>query len=118
MDSEINIIRKNPNGFKKKPNLININKFTSNFSWEKAESEMEYFKDGKINLAYNAIDRYVKNKRGNKIALFYKGINGENEKYTFKQLSQKTNQFANLLKKIGVRKNDKVFIFLPTIPDS
>lgn len=117
MDSEINIIRKNPNGFKKKPNLINIDKFTSDFLWGKAESEMEYSKDGKINLAYNAIDRHVKNKRGNKIALFYKGINGENEKYTFKQLSQKTNQFANLLKKIGVRKNDKVFIFLPTIPE-
>lgn len=117
MDSNINIIRKDPNGFKKKPNLSDYDSTLKDFSWKKIESQMDYFKDGKINLAYNAIDRHVKNKKGDKVALFYKGKNNESEKYSFKQLAQKTNQFANLLIKNGVKKNDKVFIFLPTIPE-
>lgn len=116
MDSNINIIRKDPGGFRKKPNLFNLDKILKKFSWEKAESQMDYFKDGKVNLGFNAIDRNIQ-KNGKKIALLYKGINGENEKYSFKDLFLKTNQFANLLIKNGVKKNDKVFIFLPTIPE-
>lgn len=117
MNSPIDIFRKNLKDFKRNPTLSDYDQALRDFSWEKAESELECFRDGEINLAYNAIDRHVKNNKGNNTALLYKGINNENEKYTFKDLSHKTNQFANLLIKNGIKKNDKVFIFLPTIPE-
>ena len=103
--------------FNKKPNLVNLEKEINNFSWEEVESQMEYSRDGIINLAYNSIDRHVKNGKSDKIALFYRGEDNKNKTYTYKDLLNETNKFANLLKKHGVEKGDNFFLFLPTIPE-
>ena len=117
MDNKTNIIHKDSKNFLKKPNLLDYDQFYRDFSWEKAEKEIDYFSDGKINMAYNMIDRHAKGKNENKIALHFKSKNGKREKYTFKDLAKKTNKFANVLIKSDVKKGDRVFIFLPTIPE-
>jgi len=117
MDNKTNVIHKDIKNLSRKPNLINYDQVYNDFSWEKADQEVDYFSDGKINIAYNIIDRHAKGKNENKIALHFNGKNGQREKYTFKELAQKTNKFANVLVQNNVIKGDRVFIFLPTIPE-
>jgi acetyl-CoA synthetase len=111
------IIRKDKSQFIVSPNLLDYDKTYKNFSWKKSEKEVNYFKGETLNASYNIIDRHAKGKRKNKIALFYEGLNSEKEKYTFLKLKKLTNKFANVLVKKGVNKGDRVFIFLPTIPE-
>lgn len=111
------IISKSLESLKKSPNLLNYDKSYKTFSWKKAENSLAFFKDGSLNAAYNAIDRHTKGRKKKKIALFYKGQNGEKEKYTFLDLKKLSDKFANVLKEQGIVKGDRVFIFLPTIPE-
>jgi acetyl-CoA synthetase len=117
MDSRTNIIHKDLKKFSQQPNLADYEKTYKDFSWKKADKEIDYFSDGKINIAQNIVDRHTKGSRKNKVALYYKGANGEKESYTFTDLAEKTNQFANILSSHDVKKGDRVFIFLPTIPE-
>src|SRR5699024_12340222 len=72
---------------------------------------------GKVNVAHEAIDRHAQNpKTKDKVALYYTAPDRE-EQLTFKQLSEKSNQFANVLKSYGVNKGDRVFLFLPRSPE-
>lgn len=117
MQSVANIIRKDSSELKKSPNLLDYEKTCKNFTWKKGESEIDYFKDGTLNAACNAIDRHAEGKRKNKIALFFEGQNGEKEKYTYSDFKKLTNKFANVLQNLGVKREDRVFLFLPTIPE-
>ncbi|MEK9207279.1 MAG: acetate--CoA ligase [Patescibacteria group bacterium] len=117
MDNKTNIIRKVPDEFPQTPNLANYEKAYKEFSWDKVRNEIDFFKDGKINIAYNLVDRHTKNGKGGKIALYFKGKNGEKEEYSFTDLTKKSNKFANVLTSLSVEKGDRVFIFLPTIPE-
>lgn len=110
------VIKKDPAKLLKKPNLLDYESTYKDFSWEKADKDLDYFEDGTFNAAYNAIDRHTLGEKRDKIALIYNGVSGEREEYTFAQLSTETNKFANLLKSLGTVKGDRVFIFLPTIP--
>jgi acetyl-CoA synthetase len=87
-----------------------------NFDWTQVEEQFTWFKTGKMNIAYEAIDRHAKSEKKNKIALYYKDAD-RREKYTFKDMSEKTNKAANVLKEIGVKKGDRVFIFMPRSPE-
>ncbi len=95
------------------PNLKNYDEMYKKFKWGEVKDEIEWF-DTKLNAAYNAVDRHVK-KHGNKIALYWEGEN-KTEKYTFSKLSELSNKFANVLTRLGIKKGDRVFIFLPRIP--
>jgi len=95
------------------PNLKNYDEMYKKFKWGKVRDEIEWF-GTKLNAAYNAVDRHVK-RHGNKIALHWEGEN-KIEKYTFSEFSELSNKFANVLTKIGIKKGDRVFIFLPRIP--
>ncbi len=117
MVNKTSVIHKDVKNFPLKPNLVNYEQKYKEFSWEKADKEIDYFSDGKINIAYNIVDRHAEGPRKNKVALYYKGVKGEEESYTFSDLAKKTNQFANVLASYGVKKGDRVFIFLPTIPE-
>lgn len=99
------------------PNLKNYEKTYKAFNWKGAKKELSFFEGGKFNAAYNAIDRHINTWRKNKIALYWENEKGENKEYSFLQLSYLSNKFANVLKKIGVKKGDRVFIFLPRIPE-
>jgi acetyl-CoA synthetase len=111
-------IRKNIAQFIKPPNLINYTKAYKSFSWKKAEKkEIDFFADGLMNAAYIAIDRHAKGKKAKKIAFFYEGVNGEKEQYTYGGLLKLTNKFAHVLSSLKIVKGDRVFIFLPSIPE-
>lgn len=113
-----NIIRKDPSKFIKTPNITDYEKAYKNFSWEKAEKEyIDFFEDGTMNAAYNMIDRHVVKGKGEKKALLFESAKGEKEVYTYKDLQAKSNQFANVLSSLEIEKGDRVFIFLPPIPE-
>ena len=77
---------------------------------------VEFFSDGKLNIAHNMIDRHATGKNKNKTALLFTGANEEKEEYTFGDLKTLSDKFANVLVENGVEKGDRVFIFLPSIP--
>ena len=98
-------------------NLTEYEKVYQNFNWEDVEKAFSWSKTGKINMAYECIDRHVDEGKGDKIALNYKD-DFRKESYTFKELKQKSNQAANVLKtKANVQKGDRVFIFMPRTPE-
>lgn len=99
------------------PNLKDYNKTYKSFDWKEARKELSFFEGGKFNAAYNAIDRHAESWRKNKVALYWEGENGETKEYSFLQLSLLSNQFANVLKKLKINRGDRVFIFLPRIPE-
>ncbi|MBU4202259.1 MAG: AMP-binding protein [Candidatus Altiarchaeota archaeon] len=102
---------------KKEPNFGDYDGTVKDFRWKDMEKEIEFFKGRKINVAHNAIDRHANGWRKNKVALYWEGAEGQEEKYTFQDLKNLSNKFANVLKKMGVRKGDRVFLFLPRIPE-
>lgn len=102
---------------RQKFNLSDYGKIYRSFQWDDHRSELTFFRRNKINAAYNAIDRHVQGPRKNKIALYFVGEAGEKQKFTFLELSLLSNKTANLLRKKGIARGDRVFIFLPRIPD-
>lgn len=78
----------------------------------------QWFVGGKINVSYNCLDRHLKTWRKNKAALVWEGEpEGESKTYTYQQLHYEVCKFANVLKKLGVKKGDRVSIYLPMIPE-
>ncbi len=84
------------------------------------DSEAPFFKwyiDGKINIAYNCLDRHVNSWRKNKAAILWEGENGDRMVLTYYQLYREVNRFANALKGLGVNKGDRVTIYLGMVPE-
>jgi acetyl-CoA synthetase len=78
----------------------------------------KWFVDGKLNVANQCIDRHLES-RGDKVAILFEGDRGDIRKITYKELSQEVNRFANLLKEdFGVKKGDRVVLYMPMIPES
>jgi acetyl-CoA synthetase len=78
---------------------------------------IKWFQGGKINVTVNCLDRHLKTARKNKIALIWEGEPGDSRKYTYQQLYEEVCKFANVLKKKGVKKGDRVTIYMPMIPE-
>ncbi|MCX8207557.1 MAG: acetate--CoA ligase [Methanothrix sp.] len=78
----------------------------------------KWFLGGKCNVAYNAVDRHAKSWRRNKVAYYFVGEPvGDTKTITYYQLYQAVNKMANGLKSLGVKKGDRVSIYLPMIPE-
>lgn len=75
----------------------------------------KWFLGGKLNVSYNCIDRHVDEGRGNKAALIWEGEPGEERTLTFRQLQREVSRFANVLKRNGIKKGDRVIIYLPMV---
>lgn len=97
-------------------NLQNYDECCKNFRWEDVEKQFTWSKTGKLNAAYEAIDRHVDEGKKDKIALYYSDSTRD-ESYTFSEIKEKSNRFGNVLRKIGVHKGDRVFIFMPRSPE-
>ncbi|WP_038068562.1 acetate--CoA ligase [Thermus scotoductus] len=78
----------------------------------------KWFVGGKTNLSYNALDRHVQTWRRNKAALVWEGEPGEERVLTYHDLWREVQKFANVLKRLGVKKGDRVTIYLPMIPEA
>lgn len=103
--------------------------------WEEAAGELEWFKPwdkvfvsdqapffkwfvgAKTNLAYNAVDRHIKTKVKNKTAILWEDEIGRTIKYTYWELYQAVNKLANALRGAGIKKGDRLAIYMPNIPE-
>lgn len=79
--------------------------------------EIKWFIGGKLNVSYNCLDRHLTTYRKNKAALIWEAEDGQNKIYTYQELHRLVCRFANLLKKSGVKKGDRVVFYLPMIPE-
>jgi acetyl-CoA synthetase len=79
--------------------------------------EIKWFIGGKTNVAYNCLDRHLTTWRRNKAAIIWESDEGRSRIYTYQSLYYKVCRFANVLKKHGIKKGDRVAIYMPMIPE-
>ena len=77
----------------------------------------KWFVNGKTNISYNCLDRHVKTYRRNKLALIWEGENGDSKTMSYYSLQRETCRFGNVLKSLGVKKGDRVTIYMGRIPE-
>src|SRR6202043_2742140 len=77
----------------------------------------KWFVNGQLNLSYNCLDRHVQTARKNKAALIWESEPGEIRTFTYQQLHREVQKFANALKSLGVRKGDRVAIYMGMTPE-
>ncbi len=77
----------------------------------------EWFVGAKYNIVHDALDKHIGTPRENKIAYYFEGEPGDTRKLTYKDLYREVNKLANALKQLGVKKGDRVGIYLPMIPE-
>jgi len=80
-----------------------------------AEGQHQWFVGGKLNVCYNCLDRHLSTWRKNKAALIWEGDAGDTKSLTYQELYYHVCKFANVLKKYGVKKGDRITIYLPMI---
>ncbi len=97
-------------------NLTDYDHTYETFQWEDVEKQFSWYETGKVNMAYEAIDRHANSEKKDKVALVYSDSIRE-ESYTYGDLSRLSNRFANVLHDLGVNKGDRVFIFMPRTPE-
>jgi acetyl-CoA synthetase len=78
----------------------------------------KWFVGGKLNVSENCLDRHLASHRRNKAAILWEGEPGEKRTLTYQQLHHEVCRFANVLKRNGIKKGDRVIIYLPTIPEA
>ena len=77
----------------------------------------QWFVGGKLNVSVNCLDRHVRGWRRNKAAFIWEGEPGEERVLTFADLYREVNRFANAMKRLGVKKGDRVTVYMPMIPE-
>lgn len=101
---------------KQSERLTWIEPWTKVLDWEPPFAQ--WFVGGKLNAAYNCLDRHLKSWRRNKAAILFEGENGDSRVLTYQDLYREVSQFANVLKSMGIKKGDRVTIYLPMIPEA
>ncbi|MCL6636685.1 MAG: acetate--CoA ligase [Alicyclobacillus sp.] len=89
--------------------------FTQVLQWDPPHAQ--WFLGGKLNAAYNAVDRHRQGPRRHKVAIFWEGEPGDVRTLTYEQLGREVDRTAHMLRHLGVRKGDRVTIYLPMIPE-
>ena len=92
---------------------------TKGLNWKNpANAEFTWFEDGVTNMAYNCLDKHVEAGKGDQVALIWQGEPlDESKTYTYSQLLSEVNKAANVLKNLGVKKGDRITMYLPMIPE-
>ncbi len=86
------------------------------FEWTQ-KPFFKWFVDGKFNITYNCLDRYMGTPVQDKVAYYWEGDDGSTRTLTYKDLYALTNRFAKVLQDQGVKKGDRVAIYMPSIPE-
>ncbi len=94
-----------------------IEPFTSVLTGGFENLDYRWFDGGKLNVSANCLDRHLDTWRRNKAALIWEGDDGSTRTYTYQQLHYEVSRFANVLKKKGIERGDRVAIYLPMIPE-
>ncbi len=113
---------KDPNGFwgemGKRLDWIKPYTKVKNSSFDAPNVSIKWYEDGVLNVSANCIDRHLE-KRGDQVAIIWEGDDPtQDEKITYRQLYERVNKFANVMKAHGVKKGDRVTIYLPMIPEA
>ncbi len=113
---------KDPNGFwaeqAKRIDWIKPFSKVKNTSYDPHNVSIKWFEDGTLNACYNCVDRHLA-KRGDQTAILWEGDDPKDDKkLTYKQLHAEVSRFANVLKARGVKKGDRVTIYMPMIPEA
>ena len=86
--------------------------------WDFHKADIKWFLNGKLNVSYNCLDRHVNAGAGDQTALIWQGNNqDENQKFSYAELLDQVCQFANALRALGVKKGDRVCIYMQMIPE-
>ena len=93
-----------------------VQPFNKTLEWDLPYAE--WFSDGTLNVSYNCLDRHVLAGRGGKVAFYWEGEPGDSRVITYAQLLDEVQRFANVLKNLGIKKGDRVNIYLPMIPEA
>src|SRR5579859_1536329 len=109
--------RRDPEGFwaKEAERLDWFEKWNKVLEWK--SPWVKWFVGGKLNATYNCVDRHVKSSRRAKRAIVWEGEPGDTRVLTFEDLEKEVNRFANALKSLGVKKGDRVAIYLGMVPE-
>ncbi len=111
-------INKSQGRWKVAPNLIDYDTTRAEFSWQQTERELGSLPGNRgINIAYECIDRHANGSRRDHLAMRWLGKQGEARDFSYGDLYRLTNQFANVLRTLGVGKGDRVFALAGRIPE-
>ncbi|MFP4647971.1 MAG: acetate--CoA ligase [Halorhodospira sp.] len=95
-----------------------FDKWHTTCHWDLAKGDIRFFEGGTLNVAYNCIDRHLKT-RGDQAAIIWEGDEPDQDEHiTYRDLYERVGRFANALKARGVKKGDRVCIYLPMIPEA
>ncbi len=90
----------------------------SDWSFDENDLHIKWFEGGEINVSYNCLDRHLET-RGDQVAIIWEGDNPERDrKITYRELHEEVCKFANVLKDQGVKRGDRVSIYMPMIPEA
>jgi acetyl-CoA synthetase len=101
-------------------------KFASELEWSRTWTQVldwtnpphaKWFVGGKINASINCVDRHIRTARRNKAAIIWEGEPGDRRTLTYFDLYRQVNAFANVLKSLGIKKGDRVAIYMPLVPE-
>src|SRR3989338_1585503 len=98
-------------------NLKDYDAVYKTFDWKTVEREFDLARAGKVNVVHEAVDRHAASRRNNQVALYYTDYDRRDEQYTFHDLQILTSRFAHVLRQSGVKKGDRVGVFLPRTPE-
>jgi acetyl-CoA synthetase len=111
-------IRKALESWRIQPNLVDYATTCATFSWDTIRRELSGLPNhGGLNMAHEAIDRHVSGGRGAHLAMRWLGKEGTVRDFTYSDLHEQTNRFANVLQTLGVGKGDRVFALAGRIPE-
>jgi acetyl-CoA synthetase len=111
------IIKSSPKG-EVAPNLRSYERARVTFSWEEARSELDGLPDGGgLNIAHEAVDRHAAGALRHKAAIRWLGKDGSVRDFTFAQLRDLTNRFANALGRLGIGEGDRVYALMGRVPE-
>jgi len=99
------------------PVLADYDGAAASFSWEQVNGEFSWHETGKVNIAHEAISRFAENPATARQPCLMYSLRDRREVYTYGDLDGLSNRFGNMLRALGVGQGDRVFLFLPNIPE-
>ena len=115
---EFTPLHKSPERWSVVPNLLNYEETRSEFSWDAVGRELDGLPGGQgLNVAHEAVDRHANGPRRNHLAIRWLGKDGSVRDFTYGDLKELSNRFANVLVKLGAGKGDRVFVLCERIPE-
>jgi acetyl-CoA synthetase len=100
------------------PNLDDYDRARASFTWEAARAELDGLPGGRgLNIAHEAVDRHAAGARGDHVALRWLGRGGDRRDYTYRELRELSNRFANVLEELGLARGERVFALAGRLPE-